>query len=119
MIHNVKKHVLNPILLAISAVIIGTSLASSLAFADESIDVKITGMTCQSCKEAVEKQLKALDFVDKSSITVELEAKRAIIKVANNDKTTQAAIKAAVEEAGYEVAAIEPHKADSKTTKKN
>ena len=61
--------------------------------------VKIEGMMCQMCVKHVKKALEALD----PAVEVSLENKCAILKADAND----AAIKAAVADAGYEVVGIE------------
>lgn len=77
------------------------------ALADETVDVKITGMTCGVCTSAVEKELARLKDIDKKSISVELAGNHAVLKVKKNDEKTRAAIKAAVEKAGFTVASID------------
>jgi Cu+-exporting ATPase len=98
------------------------ALSPIQAFANEEIDVKITGMTCGSCSAKVEKALKALKIIDKDGVKVELAGNHAIVKVKKNDKATQDAIKAAVKKAGYEVATIEvmkPTMMETPATKTN
>ncbi|MBN8540159.1 MAG: heavy-metal-associated domain-containing protein [Deltaproteobacteria bacterium] len=92
----------------VTAALLALALSPIAALADQAVDVKITGMTCGDCTSKVEKELAALKGIDTKSISVELEGNHAILKVKKNDKKTQAAIKAAVEKAGYKVASIDP-----------
>ena len=64
----------------------------------------IEGMSCQHCVKAVEKALSALSGV--SAVTVELAKKQAAITL-NDAAVSNEALKAAVEEAGYEVLDIQ------------
>ena len=60
----------------------------------------VEGMSCNHCKMAVEKEVKALPRM--ISATVDLAAKMLNVEY-DEGKTTPAAIKAAVEEAGFTV----------------
>ena len=60
----------------------------------------VGGMSCNHCKMAVEKEVKALPGM--ISATVDLAAKMLNVEY-DEGKTTPAAIKAAVEEAGFTV----------------
>ena len=60
----------------------------------------VEGMSCNHCKMAVEKEVKALPGM--ISATVDLAAKMLNVEY-DEGKTTPAAIKAAVEEAGFTV----------------
>jgi copper ion binding protein len=62
--------------------------------------LKIEGMSCEHCVHHVGEALKGVAGV--SSAKVDLKKKSA--EVEHGDAVTQAALKAAVEEAGYEVA---------------
>jgi copper ion binding protein len=62
--------------------------------------LKIEGMSCEHCVHHVTEALKGVAGV--SSAKVDLKKKSA--EVEHADAVTQAALKAAVEEAGYEVA---------------
>ena len=64
--------------------------------------MKIEGMMCMHCSGRVEKALNAIDGV---SATVDLEAKTA--HVTAEPQVEDSALKAAVEDAGYEVISIE------------
>jgi copper ion binding protein len=61
--------------------------------------ILIEGMSCNHCKTHVEEALARLPGVLRA--TVDLKAKNA--KVTLDDSVTEAALSAAVEEAGYEV----------------
>jgi len=65
--------------------------------------VLIEGMSCGNCAHHVTEALNEIDGV--SNAAVKLEEKYALIDVENND--LDAAIKFAVNEAGYEVVGIE------------
>ena len=60
----------------------------------------VEGMSCNHCKMAVEKEVKALPGM--LSATVDLAAKMLNVEY-DEGKTTPAAIKVAVEEAGFTV----------------
>ncbi|MDR2176785.1 MAG: copper ion binding protein [Treponema sp.] len=62
--------------------------------------LKIEGMSCDHCVKHVTKALEELSGV--KSAAVSLEEKSAVVD--HEDAVTLAAMKAAVEEAGYEVA---------------
>ena len=62
--------------------------------------VKIEGMMCMHCVKSVEKALGAVEGV--TGVTVSLEEKQAVVE----GNAAQEALKAAVEEAGYEVKQI-------------
>lgn len=64
--------------------------------------VQIEGMSCMHCVKAVEKALTALPGVEQADVN--LEAKQAVVTYSGD--LTDAAIKAAVEDAGYEVTEI-------------
>ncbi|MCF6093625.1 copper chaperone CopZ [Microaerobacter geothermalis] len=65
------------------------------------ITLTVEGMTCGHCKSSVEKALRELDGV--KSATVDLGAKKVDVSY-DSGKVTVDAMKAAIEEAGYEVA---------------
>lgn len=62
--------------------------------------VTVVGMTCQHCVSAVTEEVGALDGV--TGVTVDLASGR--VDVASDTPIDDAAIAAAVDEAGYEVA---------------
>lgn len=65
--------------------------------------IRIEGMSCGHCSAAVTKALNAIDGV---TAAVDLEAKTATVSFTNG-KVTDEALRAAVEDAGYEVLGIE------------
>lgn len=65
--------------------------------------IKIEGMSCGHCVKAVEKELLRLEGV--SGVNVSLEEKQAVLEV--DDRPSDAALKEAVEEAGFEVTSIQ------------
>lgn len=75
----------------------------SLALAASNIEVKIDGMTCAGCVNAVTKKLENVPNVDKASIQVVLKEKTAKLSVSSADEKTLEAIKKAVAEAGFKV----------------
>jgi copper chaperone len=60
---------------------------------------QVPDISCDHCKNAIEGEVGALDGVD--SVTVDVEARRVTV----DGDVTDEAIRAAIEEAGYEVAA--------------
>lgn len=64
--------------------------------------IKIEGMNCGHCVKAVEKALLGLEGV--SGVNVSLDEKQAVVDLGN--QLPDAAMKEAVEEAGFEVTAI-------------
>ncbi len=65
-----------------------------------STEYHVNGMTCGHCVHAVTDELTALGDVD--SVTVELESGRVV--VVSTSPLDRAAVAAAVDEAGYELA---------------
>lgn len=65
--------------------------------------IKIEGMSCGHCSGHVTSALKELEGVIEA--TVDLKDKSALVHLSNNINDEQ--LKAAVEDAGYEVVAIE------------
>lgn len=63
--------------------------------------ISIEGMHCGHCTSAVEKALSALSGV--TSVTVSLEAKNAVVE---GTELSDAALKEAVEDTGFDVTAI-------------
>lgn len=64
----------------------------------EQITLSVVGMTCSHCTARVEKSLKSVNGVKK--VKVNLEQANAVVTGANID---EAALRAAIEEAGYTV----------------
>jgi copper ion binding protein len=63
------------------------------------ITLRISGMSCAHCVKAVTKALEAVPGV--KEVQVDLEGGQA--KVTGDDQVSEAALKAAVEDAGYSV----------------
>ena len=66
----------------------------------EMVIINVEGMSCSHCVNAVTKAVGSLDGV--SEVQVNLEAKTASVDY-DSDKITLKAIKAAIEEEGYDV----------------
>lgn len=66
----------------------------------ESITYTVPGMSCDHCKEAVTREVSAV--ADVASVEVDLDSKLVTVTGENLD---DAALRAAIDEAGYEVAA--------------
>jgi copper chaperone len=60
---------------------------------------QVPDISCDHCKNAIEGEVGTLDGVD--SVTVDVEARRVTV----DGDVTDEAIRAAIEEAGYEIAA--------------
>ncbi len=72
---------------------------------DRTTTVDVTGMTCGSCVKHVTEALEGVDGV--LNVSVELRAGEASpVTVVSNDDLDHAAIRSAVDEAGYAVEAI-------------
>ncbi|WP_419741689.1 heavy metal translocating P-type ATPase [Paraclostridium dentum] len=66
----------------------------------EKIDIKIKGMTCQSCAKAVERSVKKLDGIETANVNIATD-KATITYDGSKVKLSQ--IKGAIEKAGYKV----------------
>jgi copper chaperone CopZ len=66
------------------------------------IEIKIGGMSCENCARHVQEALSKLEGVRKVSINI--EGGQALVEASG--ALDEAAIRAAIEEAGYEVQAI-------------
>lgn len=66
----------------------------------EKIDIKIEGMTCQSCAKAVERSIKKLDGIENANVNIATD-KATITYDGSKVKLSQ--IKGAIEKAGYKV----------------
>lgn len=73
--------------------------AASPAVAGATVTYEVTGMTCSHCVSAVTEELSALDGV--TSVSVELEGGR--VTVVSDQPIGRDLVRAAVEEAGYEL----------------
>ena len=60
----------------------------------------VPGISCGHCKSAIEGEVNQLDSVE--SVTVDVDAKTVVV-IGN---ATEAEVRAAVDEAGYEVASV-------------
>ena len=67
----------------------------------DNLELNVKGMSCQGCVASVTRVLKAVPGV--SDVTVTLQPPRARVAY-DSTRTTAAALKAAVEDAGYGVA---------------
>ena len=67
----------------------------------DNLELNVKGMSCQGCVASVTRVLKAVPGV--SDVTVTLQPPRARVAY-DGTRTTAAALKAAVEDAGYGVA---------------
>jgi copper chaperone CopZ len=83
----------------------GLGLALSSQILAARIDVDVKGMTCGMCVEAITKELKMTDKVEK--IQVSLENKKATFDEMKGKKISDTEIKAAIKKAGYEVDKIQ------------
>jgi len=63
----------------------------------------VSGMTCGHCVTAVTDELSALDGVTQVSVDL-VSGGLSTVRVASNTRLDQAAVRAAVDEAGYHVA---------------
>jgi copper chaperone len=59
----------------------------------------VPGMSCAHCEQAVSSELRAVPGVD--AVAVDLETKRVVV---HGEALDDAALRAAIEEAGYEAA---------------
>ena len=64
--------------------------------------IKVNGMMCQHCEAHVKKALEAIDGIDSAVASHEEN----LVTITNSKDVDEAAIKAAVEEAGYEYAGV-------------
>jgi copper chaperone CopZ len=83
---------------------LSASLMTIVASADPTqYNVKIEGMTCESCVNSVTKALAKLPGVTKDSVKVVLKEKKATLTVSEDKKELSEQIKKAIEGAGYTV----------------
>lgn len=77
----------------------------STASTDRTTTIDVEGMTCSNCVAHVTEALEGLDQV--LNVSVELRAGAASpVTVVSNDELDGAAVRAAIDDAGYTVAAI-------------
>jgi Cu2+-exporting ATPase len=65
--------------------------------------IKVNGMMCGHCEMHVKKALEAIDGID----SVVASHEENLVTITNSKDVDESAIKAAVEEAGYEYAGLE------------
>lgn len=68
----------------------------------------VTGMTCGHCVSAVTQELEAVDGVENVAIVLNSEGTSEVTLV-SDASLDEAALRAAVDEAGYDVAAVSTH----------
>ncbi|MFF9849560.1 heavy-metal-associated domain-containing protein [Streptomyces litmocidini] len=74
--------------------------ATAVAVADSTVTVyAVSGMTCGHCKSAVTKSVSALDGV----VSVDVDVDGGLVTVTTGGEPDDAAITAAVDDAGYEL----------------
>lgn len=65
----------------------------------QTLSYSVPGMHCGHCKEAVEREVSSVEGV--AAVEADLDTKLVTV---NGDGVTDAAVRAAIEEAGYDVA---------------
>ncbi|QQE78465.1 heavy-metal-associated domain-containing protein [Alicyclobacillus sp. SO9] len=65
------------------------------------VTIPVEGMTCQGCVNSVTKALRLVDGVETVEVSLELNEAKVIF---NEATATEADLKSAIEEAGYDVA---------------
>lgn len=76
--------------------------------------VKVDGMHCAPCVQAVKEALAKIPGVDQQSLKVTLKKKEAVFTTATEDKDINAKIQAAIEDAGYTVSSVNGKKLETK-----
>lgn len=66
---------------------------------DRTIELKVTGMTCQHCVSHVTEELKGIDSVSNVSVTLDPEGTSSVLVVTDEDIADDT-LKEAVDEAG-------------------
>jgi copper chaperone CopZ len=91
-----------------AALMIGSMMGINAAVAGQAqnYDVKIEGMTCDSCVKSVTSALSKLPNIDPKSVKVVLKAKTATLTMNDAKPETIEAIKKAIATAGYKVTAV-------------
>ena len=93
------------------------TLASGVAFAEAAnYNVKIDGMTCDSCVNSVSAALAKIPGVSKDTVKVVLKDKKATLTVAEDKKEISEQIKKAIQDAGYTVTEVSVASATTTTT---
>lgn len=73
---------------------------------DRTVDIAVTGMTCQKCVEHVTEALKSLDTVKRVSVLLRTEEPSQVTILTDYEIDDQV-IRDTIKEAGYEVVGIE------------
>lgn len=93
------------------AVMALTLLSTSAALAEsKKYDVKVEGMHCAPCVQAIKEALNKVDGIEKDSVQVVLKKKSATFTVANDDAQMESKVRQAIEDQGYTVKMINGHK---------
>lgn len=79
-------------------------LSSGLAFSAETMTLKVNGMTCGSCVNAIKG--KFADVNEVKSTDVDLETKRVQVEFHDGKTLSEDKLKVLIEEAGYEFAGV-------------
>ncbi|UJH69814.1 heavy-metal-associated domain-containing protein [Ornithinimicrobium sp. INDO-MA30-4] len=79
------------------------------------IDIKVSGMTCQHCINAVTEELTALDGVESVAVDLVTDGK-SIVHIDTRQPVDAEQIAGAIDEAGYEVVEPEADDADVVST---
>ncbi len=88
----------------ITALALAAALAAPAAFA-ETVKLKVDGMVCGFCASSIEKKMRANKAT--ADVYVNLEKKVVAVSEKAGQKLDDAALKAQIADAGYEVKAIE------------
>jgi len=84
---------------------VGSVFASTGAFATESVRAKVNGMVCAFCAKGIEAKLRALPQAQ--DVYVNLANKVVAVEVKDGSALSTDVVKNVVQDAGYDVAAIE------------
>ena len=77
--------------------------ASATAYA-ETIEMKVNGLVCGFCAQGIEKKMRENPATD--TVTVSLEEKRVVVVTKNGTDISDADLKKAITDAGYELKGI-------------
>lgn len=69
----------------------------------KNVELKVEGMSCSHCENAVKKSVGALAGID--SVIVDLQGKKVTVEF-DNEKATTTNIKDAIEDQGYDVISV-------------